>query len=164
MGDDAAAEEEPVAEEVPEIEEEPVAEEEPAVEEEPTPAPAVSDDPNKMMSPDDIAALLASIPYTRVDDSFENYFQAVLWLTFTLLGFYASCEMHQAHGRVDVVVEATSHVFVMELKRDGTAAEALSQIEERGYAAPFAAGRRQVHLIGASFDSDTRLLAEWEER
>ena len=113
---------------------------------------------------DILAALFASIPYTRVDDPFENYFQAVLWLTFTLLGFYASCEMHQAHGRVDVVVEATSHVFVMELKRDGTAAEALSQIEERGYAAPFAAGRRQVHLIGASFDSDTRLLAEWEER
>jgi hypothetical protein len=113
---------------------------------------------------DILAALFAGIPHTRSDDPFENYFQAVLWLTFTLLGFYASCEMHQAHGRVDVVVEATSHVFVMELKRDGTAAEALSQIEERGYAAPFAAGRRQVHLIGASFDLDTRLLAEWEER
>ena len=113
---------------------------------------------------DILAALFAGIPHTRSDDPFENCFQAVLWLTFTLLGFYVSCEVHQAHGRVDVVVEAASHVFVMELKRDGTAAEALSQIGERGYAAPFAADRRQVHLIGASFDSGTRLLAEWEER
>ncbi|MBR3157569.1 MAG: ATP-binding protein [Atopobiaceae bacterium] len=113
---------------------------------------------------DVLAALFASIPYTREDDPFENYFQAVIWLVFALLGRYVRCEVRQARGRADVVVEAREHVYVMELKRDGTAADALAQIEANGYAAPFSADPRQVHLIGCSFDSRTRLLADWEER
>ena len=111
---------------------------------------------------DVLSALFASIPYTRADDPFENYFQAVIYLTFTLLGRFARCEMHAAAGRVDVVVEAERYVYVMELKRDGTAAEALAQIEERGYAAPFAADPRQLFRIGAAFDSDTRQLSDWQ--
>lgn len=113
---------------------------------------------------DVLAALFASIPYTRADDPFENYFQAVLWLVFALLGRYVSCEVRQARGRVDCVVEATSHVYVLEFKRDGTAVEALDQIERKGYAVPFLADRREIHLIGCAFDSKTRRLAEWEER
>ena len=113
---------------------------------------------------DVLAALFASIPYTRGDDPFENYFQAVIWLVFELLGRYVRCEVRQARGRADVVVEAASHVYVMELKRDGTAEEALAQIEERGYAEPFAADARRVHLIGCAFDSRTRLLSDWLER
>ncbi len=110
---------------------------------------------------DVLAALFASIPYTREDDPFENYFQAVIWLVFSLLGRYASCEVHQARGRADVVVEAASHVYVMELKRGGTAEEALAQIEASGYAEPFSADPRQVHRVGCAFDSRTRLLSDW---
>ncbi|MBR2065528.1 MAG: AAA family ATPase, partial [Kiritimatiellae bacterium] len=113
---------------------------------------------------DVLAALFASIPYTRADDPFENYFQAIIWLVFSLLGRYVQTEVRQARGRADVTIEARAHVWVLELKRDGTAAEALAQIEERGYAAPFAADPRRVHLVGAAFDSGTRLLADWEER
>jgi hypothetical protein len=113
---------------------------------------------------DVLAALFASIPYTREDDPFENYFQAVIWLVFALLGRYVSCEVHQARGRADVVVEATSHVYVMELKRDGTADEALAQIEEHSYTEPFAADPRELHVIGCAFDSATRRLADWQER
>ena len=45
-----------------------------------------------------IAALFASIPYTREDDPFENYFQAVLWLVFALLGRYVHTEVRTARG------------------------------------------------------------------
>lgn len=112
---------------------------------------------------DVISALFASIPYTRADDPFENYFQAVLWLVFALLGRYVSCEMRQARGRVDCVIEARRHVYVIEFKRDGTAAEALAQIEENGYAVPYAADSRVLHRIGCAFDSSTRLLSDWQE-
>ena len=111
-----------------------------------------------------LEALFVSIPYTRADDPFENYFQAVIWLTFTLLGRYVACEVHQAQGRVDCIVETAEHVYVIEFKRDGTAAEALAQIEERGYAAPYAADSRTLHVIGCAFDSEARLLSGWEER
>jgi hypothetical protein len=48
--------------------------------------------------------------------------------------------------------------------RDGIAEEALAQIEAMGCAAPFSADPRELHLIGATFDSGTRLLADWLER
>ena len=111
-----------------------------------------------------LAALFASIPYTQEADPFEHYFQAVIWLTFTLLGRYVSVEQHQASGRVDCIIEARAHVYVMEFKRDGTAAEALAQIEECRYAEPFAADTRTVHRVGCAFDSTTRQLSDWEER
>ena len=111
-----------------------------------------------------LAALFASIPYTRTADPFENYFQAVVWLTFTLLGRHVRCEVHQARGRADCVVEARSHVYVFEFKRDGTAAEVLAQACERGYADAFAADPRELHVIGCAFDSATRQLSGWEER
>lgn len=111
-----------------------------------------------------LAALFASVPYTQADDPFENYFQAIIWLVLTLLGRYVRVEIHQARGRVDCVVQARSHVYLVEFKRDGTAREALAQIDEQGYAEPFVADSRTLHLIGCSFDSATRLMAEWEER
>jgi hypothetical protein len=48
--------------------------------------------------------------------------------------------------------------------RDGIAEEALAQIEAMGYATPFSADPRELHLIGATFDSGTRLLADWLQR
>ena len=116
---------------------------------------------------DVLAALFASIPYTtaggRGQDPFENYFQAVIWLTFTLLNRYVHTEVHQALGRADIVVEARAHVYVMELKRDGTAEEALAQIEAKDYTAPFAADPRELHVIGCAFDTATRTLSDWAE-
>ena len=111
---------------------------------------------------DVLAALFASIPYTREGDPFENYFQAVVYLVFTLLGRFAQVEMRSAAGRVDVVAQARRFVYLMELKRDGSPLEALAQIDERGYAAPFAADSRTLVKIGASFSSETRRLAGWE--
>ena len=56
-------------------------------------------------------------------------------------------------------------IYVFELKRDGTAAEALGQIREKGYEKPYLADGRPVYLIGLAFDSGTRQLADaaWEE-
>ena len=110
---------------------------------------------------DIFTALFASIPHTRAADPFENYFQAVIWLTFTLLGRYVACEVHQARGRADVIVEARGHVYVFEFKRDGTAAEALEQIDAKGYAIPFAADTRELHRVGCAFDSESRQLCDW---
>lgn len=109
-------------------------------------------------------ALFASIPYTQAGDPFENYFQAIIWLVFALLGRFVSCEVHQALGRVDCTVEARRHVYVFEFKRDSTAAEALAQIAQKGYAAPYEADPRTLHLVGCAFDSSTRMLCDWEER
>jgi len=60
------------------------------------------------------------------------------------------------------VVETPKYVYIFEFKLDGTADEALAQIEEKGYARPYAADARQVIRVGASFSSETGTLEEWK--
>ena len=54
------------------------------------------------------------------------------------------------------------YVYIFEFKLDGTADEALRQIEERGYAKPYGADSRTVFRIGASFASETGTIGEWK--
>ncbi len=111
---------------------------------------------------DAFTALYASIPYTTREMPFEHDFQTVIYLVFTLLGQYVHAEVHSARGRADCIVEDRDYVYLFEFKRDGTADEALSQIEEKGYAAPYAADSRRLIRVGVSFDSEKRILKEWK--
>ena len=108
-----------------------------------------------------LAALFASIPYTTDDAPFEHYFQTVIYLVFTLLGQYVRTEVHSSRGRADCVLETDKFVYIFEFKVDKSAKEALAQIEEKGYAAPHGADKRQLFKIGVSFDSESRSLSEW---
>jgi hypothetical protein len=79
-----------------------------------------------------------------------------------MMGKYARTEVHSAKGRADCILEAAEYVYVFEFKRDATAAEALAQIEEKGYSAPYAADRRKLFKIGVNFSSSERNITEWE--
>ena len=60
------------------------------------------------------------------------------------------------------MAEVRDYVYLFEFKRDGTADEALSQIEEKNYAAPYAADSRRLIRVGVSFDSEKRILKDWK--
>lgn len=107
-------------------------------------------------------ALFANIAYTKENDPFENYFQAVVYLIMTLLGKFVKCEQHTFSGRIDCVIETRNFIYIMEFKRDDTAESALEQIEENEYALPFVADSRSVYKIGVSFDSKSRRLSDWK--
>lgn len=111
---------------------------------------------------DVLTALFASITYTLASDPFEHYFQAVIYLVFTLLGKFSLCEMHTYTGRIDCKVETKDYVYLFEFKRDEPARTALAQIDTKDYALPFAADSRKIFKIGVSFDSSTRKLVGWE--
>ena len=111
---------------------------------------------------DVLTALFAGITYTLESDPFEHYFQAVIYLVFTLLGRYVQCEMHTFTGRVDCKVGTRDYLYLFEFKRDVTAGEALAQIDSKEYALPFAADARKLYKIGVSFDSKERKLVGWE--
>lgn len=59
-------------------------------------------------------------------------------------------------------METGRFVYIFELKVDQSAKAALAQIEEKGYAEPYAADRRRLLKIGAGFNSKSRSLADWE--
>ena len=110
---------------------------------------------------DILTALFAAIPYTTDDAPFEHYFQTVIYLVFTLLGQYVHCEVHSSKGRADCILETDEFVYIFEFKVGQSAKTALAQIEEKGYALPYAADTRQLFKIGVSFDAEERKLAEW---
>ena len=90
----------------------------------------------------------------------EKYFQNTLYVFFRLLGFYVDVERHTANGRMDTVIQTPEYIYILELKIDRTAAEALQQIEDKGYARPFEGDRRTLFKIGVNFSTATKLI-DW---
>ena len=85
----------------------------------------------------------------------------ILFIVYKLLGFYVQAEYHTSNGRIDMVLKTDRYIYVMEFKFDGSAEEALKQIEEKGYAAPFANDSRQLIKAGVNFSSKTRNIDCW---
>lgn len=108
-------------------------------------------------------SLFARLPYsTRTDDTvIEQNFQNVIYIVFMLLGQFVGVEEHYSQGRADCVVQTKDFVYLFEFKRDKSADEALAQIEEKNYAAPFAADSRKVLKVGVSFSSEEKNIVEW---
>ncbi len=92
----------------------------------------------------------------------ELYFQNTTYVLFKLLGLYVEVERHTSRGRMDVTVCTKDNVYIIELKVDKSADEALQQIEEKQYALPFAKDSRKLFKIGINFDSQTRTIGEWK--
>ena len=112
-------------------------------------------------------SFLSGIPYTmrRKDDERERerYFQYTFYLILRLISVYTVyVEKVQSCGRVDCVLETPQYVYIFEFKLDGTADEALRQIEEKGYAREYASDARKLYKIGASFSSETGTIGEWK--
>ena len=89
------------------------------------------------------------------------HYQNILYIVFKLMGFHTEVEYRTSRGRVDLVLKTADYIYVMEFKLDGTAEEAMRQIEEKGYAAPFAADGRKVIKVGVNFSEETRSIDKW---
>ena len=113
---------------------------------------------------DRFTALFARLPYPEDERVVERNFQNVIYIVFMLLGQFTVTELHSSKGRADCVVETDEHIYIFEFKRDRSADEALQQIEEAGYARPYAADSRTILKIGVSFDSKERTISGWEVR
>mgnify|MGYP001312220232 FL=1 len=113
-----------------------------------------------------MTSFLASIPYTmrRKENKREKerYFHYTFYLILRLISVYTVyTEKVQSHGRVDCIVETPDYVYIFEFKLDGTADEALRQIEEKGYAREYESDNRKLYKIGAVFSSETGTIEEW---
>ena len=120
---------------------------------------------------DSLTAFLSGIPYDvhpslKAEEATEKHFQYTFYLILRLLGG-SGCtlltEKTQAVGRVDAVLEFKDYVYIFEFKLDGSASEALRQIEEKHYAGPYLDDPRKVFCIGVDFSSETMTVKEWKE-
>lgn len=108
-----------------------------------------------------LQAFFADSDY-QLTGKLEVYFQNSLLMLFKLMGFYVQVERHTSSGRMDVTIQTQDYIYIMELKVDKSAEVALQQIEDKQYAAPFAADSRKLYKIGVSFSSETRKIEEYK--
>ena len=108
-----------------------------------------------------LKAYLASIS-NRLSNKNERDFQTVFYLIFNLMGAYMRVEEDSAIGRADAVVYMPDAVFVFELKYDGSAEEAIRQIDEKGYLIPYSADGKRLFKIGVNYDSNQRTIGDWK--
>ena len=107
-----------------------------------------------------LKAYLASIS-NRLSNKNERDFQTVFYLIFNLMGAHMKVEEDSAIGRADAVVYMPDAVYVFELKYDGSAEEAIRQIDEKGYLIPYSADDKRLFKIGVNFDSNQRTISDW---
>ena len=117
-----------------------------------------SGDANRFMQ--QMQTLMAGTPYELVRE-LENHYQNVMYIITKLLGFYVQAEYRTSNGRIDLLIATDQYVYIIELKFDGNAKEALEQINAKEYALPFALDGRKVIEIGANVSKETRNIDEW---
>ena len=107
----------------------------------------------------------AAFPYDAFPKGREKNYQIAFNAVFVMLSVPNDFEKRTYRGRIDSVVAAGKHLWIFELKVDGSADDALKQIEEKDYAGRYAYLRKQgitIHKIGLSISSETREIAEWK--
>ena len=116
----------------------------------------------------EMQAYLAGIPYVEgfkqklaEAATAEGFYEYTMYLIFSMLNFYVRTQVKCAGGRTDMVVWMPGTVYVFELKVNGTAHEALAQINSRGYAIPYQCADQHVVKVGVQFDAATRVPVDW---
>ena len=82
------------------------------------------------------------------------------------MGQFTQAEVRSAKGRADAVVKTPKYIYVFEFKLEGTAEDALRQIDEKGYMLPYSVDGRKlikvgVKKVGIEFSTDTRNVSRW---
>ncbi len=92
----------------------------------------------------------------------ELYFHNAIYVFFSLMGLYVDVERHTTDGRMDILMQTSDYIYILELKIDQSADVALQQIEEKEYARPFVADTRKLFKIGINFSTEKRRIDDWK--
>ena len=107
-----------------------------------------------------LRSFFANIPYDLTDRQNEQMWQAIVYVVLKLIGTAVSAEVKTNDGRIDMVCDAPSGIYLIEFKLDRPAEEALAQIDRNEYAAKYDFAGKKVVKIGASFSSEKRTITE----
>lgn len=78
------------------------------------------------------------------------------------MGLDIDAEYSTSEGFIDMLVKTGEYIYIIELKINGTAQDAMSQIEERHYAEPFLSDPRRLVKIGLGFSTETHNISSFE--
>ena len=92
-----------------------------------------------------------------------GYYQQMLYIVFTLLtAFVVDVEVHTPRGRVDMVLQTATDLYLFELKLNKSAEAAMRQIDLRQYSKRFALSGLPITKVGINFDSTEGNIVDWK--
>ena len=103
---------------------------------------------------------LLTVPYCRGAKS-EGHYQQMLYIIFSLLGYYVDVEVHTADGRVDLVMRTSYALYLIELKINKSADKAMEQIELKQYDKRFSQTNLPIIKVGIDFSTKKHTLTGW---
>lgn len=107
-----------------------------------------------------LQSMFAEVSYEmRMDE--ERNVQNALFLLFRLIGMNVDVEYRTSDGRIDILVRTNKYVYIIELKYNHSAEEALQQIIDKEYSLPWATDNRQVIAIGINYSTKKRAIDSW---
>ena len=115
-----------------------------------------------------LKSLIANVPYSNkklASMDMEERYRLVMSSIFNAIGCRVEVEHMLATGRIDMVVEVTNYIYVLELKltKNGGLAAAEKQIKENNYTEPFKADKRKVIALAVELDDQGKGLIDWKE-
>jgi hypothetical protein len=112
-----------------------------------------------------LKTFFAGVPYHwEKENKNEHYYHALLYTLLVSFGADVRAEEPSAKGRADITLLMPKGIYVIELKYDATAQDALDQIDARGYAEKYRLDGRPLTKVGIAFSSELRNIAEWAQR
>ena len=118
---------------------------------------------------DEMKAFLAGIPYVEgfkkklaEAAATEGFYEYTFWLIFNMMNVYARTQVKCHGGRIDFMVKMPETTYVFELKVNGTAQDALNQINSKGYALPYQTEGRKVVKVGMQFNRETMTIEDYQ--
>lgn len=108
-----------------------------------------------------IRSFFAGVPGNTTAKHPEIFYENNLFLLFKLIGIDARAEWWTSDGRIDILLEMTNCIYIMELKLDKSAEDAIDQINSKDYALPWKYDGRRVFKIGINFLTSTRNIDKW---
>ena len=103
---------------------------------------------------------LASIPQCN-NTNYEGHYQQMLYVIFTLLGYYVDVEVHTADGRIDVVMRTSNTLYLMELKINQSAETAQKQIDDKEYIKRFVHYKLPIVTVAINFSTEKHTITGW---
>ena len=115
-----------------------------------------------------LKALIADVPYSNkklASMDMEERYRLILSTIFNAIGCRVEVEKIIATGRIDMVVEVTNFIYVLELKlsNNGGVDAAQEQMKAKQYAEPFKADKRKVIALAIELDDMGKGLVDWKE-
>lgn len=108
-----------------------------------------------------LQTFLAGIP-CDMENKTEKHFQTMIYLIFSILGYHIQTEVKSAVGRADAVCHTSDSIYVFEFKVDGSAEDAIKQIDDKGYLLPYKLEKsKRLVKVGVNISSHTRTLEKW---